>query len=103
MAGRTEGLANAVFLSLERRMPANKCQDIKKEPRLGKCPTEARVLGASTCSPEAHPRMLQSPRYRRNPARTSLDGANNTIKVKVVEHEMVRQRSQEHDRVPLLK
>ncbi|MEQ1883076.1 MAG: AHH domain-containing protein [Burkholderiales bacterium] len=89
MAGHTEGLANAVFCSLRKEeCPCgNKYQDIMKGTESwGKYPQRHRVLGAVNRSPEAHHVLPVASVTGEITARTSLDGANNTIKVKVVEN-----------------
>lgn len=89
MAGHTEGLKNGQFCSLrEDTCPCgNKYQDIMKGTESwGKYPQAHRVHGTVQRSPEAHHVLPVASVTGEITARTSSDGANNTIREQVVQN-----------------
>jgi hypothetical protein len=89
MAGHTEGLKNGQFCSLrmETCPCGNKYQDIMNGTESwGKYPQAHRVLIAVERSPEAHHVLPVASVTGEITARTSPDGANNTIREKVVQN-----------------
>jgi len=89
MGGHTEGLKQGQFCSLrmEECPCGNKYQDIMKGTEgWGKYPQRHRVLGAVERSPEAHHVLPVASVTAEITARTSVDGANNTIREKVVQN-----------------
>ena len=89
MAGHTEGLENEVFCSLRRdKCPCgNRYQDIMKGTESwGKYPQRYGDAGVVKRSPEAHHVLPVASVTGEITARTSVDGAGNTIRVKVVEN-----------------
>jgi hypothetical protein len=87
MAGHTEGLKEGQFCSL--RMDKCPCPNEYKKimngtESWGKYPQRHRLLGKVERSPEAHHVLPVASVTGEITARTSVDGANNTIRVEIV-------------------